>query len=99
LEYAPAVIVVVTAPRPASESGRRALGGDERERKTAAMPTPAGDDQRVRYTLDLSREQHRFLKRFAFDAETDASVVMRALLALLQHDERFARKVRAALDR
>jgi hypothetical protein len=63
------------------------------------MPTPTREDPRVRYTLDLSREQHRFLKRFAFDAETDASVVMRAMLALLQHDERFARRVRAALER
>jgi hypothetical protein len=53
----------------------------------------------VRYTLDLSREQHRFLKRFAFDEETDASVVMRALLTLLQNDERVARRVRSELER
>jgi hypothetical protein len=56
------------------------------------------EDRRVRYTLDLSREQHRFLKRYALDVETDASVVMRALLALLQNDETVARKVRSELD-
>jgi hypothetical protein len=53
----------------------------------------------VRYTLDLSREQHRFLRRYAFEAELDASVVMRALLALLQNDETVARKVRSELER
>jgi hypothetical protein len=53
----------------------------------------------VRYTLDLSREQHRFLKYFAFDAGTNASVVMRALLALLQNDDRVARRVRSEVER
>lgn len=54
--------------------------------------------RRIRFTLDLTPEQHRFLKRFAFDAETDASVVMRALLALLQNDERLARRILAEVD-
>lgn len=62
-----------------------------------AAPTSA--DRSVRYTLDLSREQHRFLKRYAFDAETDASVVMRVLLALLASDETVARRVRSELER
>ena len=53
----------------------------------------------MRYTLDLSREQHRFLKRYAFEAEIDASVVMRALLSLLEKDETVARKVRSELER
>lgn len=52
----------------------------------------------MRYTLDLSREQHRFLKRYAFDAEINASVVMRALLALLKKDKTVARKVRDELQ-
>lgn len=51
------------------------------------------DDRRVRFTLDLARDQHRFLKRFAVDAETDASVVVRALLALLAEDDAIARRV------
>lgn len=52
----------------------------------------------VRYTLDLSREQHRFLKRFAFDAETDASVVMRALLAVLQRDKALAQRILSDIE-
>jgi hypothetical protein len=63
------------------------------------MPKEASADRRVRFTLDLTRDQHRFLKRFAFEAETDASVVMRTLLALLQHDEKLARRVLSDLER
>lgn len=57
-------------------------------------PSPAGRSNRpVRFTLDLAREQHRFLKLFALDAETDASVVVRALLALLAEDAVIAQRV------
>jgi hypothetical protein len=38
------------------------------------------------------------LKRFAFEAETDASVVMRLLLTLLQGDEKLARRVLSELE-
>lgn len=54
---------------------------------------PSRGDRSVRYTLDLARDQHRFLKRFAVDAETDASVVMRALLTLLAEDAAIARRI------
>lgn len=50
-------------------------------------------DRPVRFTLDLAREQHRFLKRFAVDAETDASVVMRALLTLLAEDAAICQRI------
>ncbi len=49
-----------------------------------------GQTRRVRYTLDLSKEQHRFLKQFALDAEADASAILRTLLALLQTDQELA---------
>jgi hypothetical protein len=57
---------------------------------TAAGRTSA---RRVRYTLDLAREQHRFLKLFALDAEVDASVVMRVLLDCLEQDAGLAKRV------
>jgi hypothetical protein len=82
---------VVKARRRARQSRENSTS---REKKEGA-PTK---DRAVRYTLDLSREQHRFLKRYAFEAETDASVVMRALLALLKNDDTVARKVRSALE-
>ena len=53
----------------------------------------------VRYTLDLAPAQHRFLKRFALDAEADASAVLRVLLTLLEHDSELAARVAAELSR
>ena len=52
----------------------------------------------MRYTLDLDRSQHRFLRQFALDAEVDASAVMRALLRLLAEDAALAERVRSMLD-
>ena len=49
----------------------------------------------VRFTLDLDRERHQFLKRFALDAETDAAAVMRALLSRLQSDPELAQAIRS----
>lgn len=56
------------------------------------MHAPTSDN-RTRYTLDLSREQHRFLKLFAVDAEVDASAVLRALLRVLEADSILATRV------
>jgi hypothetical protein len=53
----------------------------------------ASSDRRVRFTLDLARPQHRFLKQFALDLEADASTVMRTLLWLLEEDEALAKRV------
>lgn len=50
-------------------------------------------------TLDLSRPQHRFLRQFALDAETDASSILRALLVLLEEDTALAGRIVARLDR
>lgn len=60
------------------------------------MIRPAAE-KRVRFTLDLTRAQHRFLKLFAIDAETDASVVMRALLALLEQDSTVRERIHRQL--
>ena len=50
-------------------------------------------ERRVRYTLDLDRTQHRFLRLFALDAEVDASKVVRALLTLLEEDAALTKRV------
>jgi hypothetical protein len=63
------------------------------------MSASANRERRIRVTLDLSREQHRFLRRFAFEAEADASAVLRVLLALLKEDERIAARVLARVAR
>jgi hypothetical protein len=61
-------------------------------------PVAAKPGKRVRFTLDLSREQHKFLKTFALEAETDASIVVRTLLTRLEQDEVLAKEVFAELS-
>jgi len=55
--------------------------------------------QRVRYTLDLSPEQHRYLKRAALDLQADASAVLRALLTELEGDAELRARVAANVER
>jgi hypothetical protein len=69
------------SPLPAQTDGRRAV----------LLPQSG---KRVRFTLDLNPQQHKFLKRFALEAETDASAVVRALLAHLEEDEAMAELIR-----
>ena len=57
--------------------------------------TPPARERRIRYTLDLSPEQHRFLKRFAFDTEVDASAIVRVLLTELDSNLALAERVRS----
>jgi hypothetical protein len=50
----------------------------------------------IRFTLDLAPDEHRFLKRFAMDAEVNASVIIRVLLGQLRDDPDLAARVRSA---
>jgi hypothetical protein len=56
---------------------------------------PARPEKPIRFTLDLQRHQHRFLKQFAVEAEVDAARVMRVLLDHLRDDPELAQRVRA----
>lgn len=47
----------------------------------------------TRYTLDLEKNQHQFLRLFAISNECDASKVMRTLLYLLEADDTLANRV------
>ena len=48
----------------------------------------------IRFTLDLNRQQHGYLKEFALAAEVDAARVMRALLDELRSDKDLAHRIR-----
>jgi hypothetical protein len=83
----------------------RTVATREKPLSTAEPPVPSTTPpagKRIRYTLDLSPEQHRFLKRWAFDREVDASAVMRELLTELATDpdlaERLAERVQERRD-
>jgi hypothetical protein len=55
--------------------------------------------KKIRYTMDMDEVQHKFLKQFALDADTDSTVIMRALLSQLERDTGLANKVKAELVR
>jgi hypothetical protein len=63
-----------------------------------ATQAPEEPEKKVRFTLDLAKDQHKFLKMFALEAETDASAVMRVLLNRLEKDSDLAIKVKAELS-
>ena len=53
-------------------------------------------DRMVRVSVDLPRSHHKYLRDFAYDAESDGMSVMRALLEEMRQDEELAERV---LDR
>ena len=82
-----------------SSSGVRAAG-----HSNAPCPLPRHVclprvDNRTRYTLDLTREQHRFLKRFALEIDVEASKVMRVLPQLFQTDRDLSSRVTRELTK
>lgn len=81
VDPAPQLAVVPTRPAVAS---RRARRGKEPRKVT-------------RYTLDLETQQHKYLRMFALDNDTEASKVMRTLLYLLEADETLRQRVRDEL--
>jgi hypothetical protein len=50
--------------------------------------------EKTRFTLDLDRDRHHFLKQHAVSLEADASQVLRALLDELREDPALAARVR-----
>ena len=63
---------------------------------SAQPPRRPPKEPTTRYTLDLDRAHHLFLKQFALEAELrGAAEVMRALLDELQEDPALADRIRA----
>ena len=67
----------------------------ERPRRRTGRPKTK-PDRMVRVSVDLPRPDHKFLRDFAYDAESDGMRVMRALLEEMREDEGLAERV---LDR
>ena len=61
------------------------------------LGTQAKEKTTVRFTLDLDKDKHTFLKTFALKNEVKASVVMRTLLERLEEDDDLRVKVQANL--
>ncbi len=74
-------------PAPASASGSPARRGRPRT-KTERM---------VRVSVDVVRSDHKYLRDVAYDAETDAMSVMRALLRRMKTDPDLEERIREDL--
>jgi len=95
----------------ASDLAARMQATATHSRPTAAevmrdLPSPAPAEARpprtdapARFTVELPRPQHRFVKRFALEVDSDASSVTRALLTLLESDQQVAEKIRGMVGR
>jgi hypothetical protein len=97
------------AQKPESERFPDAAEGGEAAAQEAASTTVTSElprrrtgrprtkpDRMVRVSVDLPRSDHKFLRDFAYDAESDGMSVMRALLEEMREDEDLAERV---LDR
>ena len=63
--------------------------------KPAGVPSKQTDT--VRFTFDVSREQHRFIKHYVLDAQTTASAATRTLWDLVAEDNTLAQRLGARL--
>lgn len=66
--------------------------------ETEQVTDQTGAAKPVRISVDLPKEQHRFLRRFALDADADGMRIVRALLSELEEDTRLAERVRDRLS-
>ncbi len=64
----------------------------ERPRRRTGRPR-TNPDRMVRVSVDLPRPSHKYLRDFAYDAESDGMSVMRALLEEMRGDEDLAERV------
>ena len=51
----------------------------------------------MRFTFDVSREQHRSIKHYVLEAETTASAATRALWELVAEDNALAQRLTSRL--
>lgn len=72
---------------------------------TVLPPSPTGvrsggrRSDMVRFTFDVSRPQHRFIKQYVLESDATASAATRLLWQLVQEDSTLAERLRAALTR
>lgn len=76
------------------EEGRQTTAADAQERPRRRTGRPrTKPDRMVRVSVDLPRPDHKYLRDFAYDAESDGMSVMRALLEEMRDDEELAERV------
>ncbi len=81
------------------ENLRKQLGdANSKSRIPADKPlAKASKEKVVRISVDMPRSQHKYLRDFAYDAETDGMSVVRGLLELLKEDSELAERLHRRL--
>jgi hypothetical protein len=77
-----------------------ALRGASPPPSAAKQPQNAAGPEKepaVRFTFDVPRDQHRFIRQFVLDAESTASAATRILWTLVQEDSGLAERLRGQL--
>jgi hypothetical protein len=87
-----------SARRALQRGGGRAQRGGEEPGGTPAIGPETGGAERTkratkRITVDLPRGEHRFLRDFAYENDTDGMRVVRALLLELKDDPDLSSRV------
>ena len=87
-QAAPPAPTAPAAPRTTSETPKK-----------RGRPARSKPERLVRVSVDVPRSRHKFLRDFAYDAETDGMSVMRALLFEMADDPKLQARVRNRLSR
>ena len=74
-----------------------ALRGANSPAEPPQSATRPAKDSGIRFTFDVARDQHRFIRQFVLDSETTASAATRALWGLVQEDNALAERLRGQL--
>jgi hypothetical protein len=84
-----------SARRALQRGSRQAQPGGETPARGPARSGSAGSgrERTKRITVDLPRSEHRFLRDFAYDNDTDGMRVVRALLLELRDDPGLSSRV------
>ena len=64
--------------------------------ETATSDRPSSPVQR--FTINLPKAQHRFIRQFALAHDSDVSAIIRLLLSRIESDPVFAEDIRSMLD-
>ena len=63
-----------------------------------ALPSERQSSQVQRFTINLPKAQHRYIRQFALANDSDVSTIIRLLLSRIESDPVFAEDVRSMLD-
>ncbi len=66
--------------------------------KAEAGTSDQQSSQVQRFTINLPKAQHRFIRQFALASDSDVSTIIRLLLSRIESDPVFAEEIRNMLD-